>query len=217
VTDSAPVPAPRDADWVQWVRRLAAIAQTGLHFAETTYEQDRYAELAGLAAQMMAALSDSHPAALLTLLGSDDGYATPKVDVRAAVHDDLGRVLLVRERVDGGWTLPGGWADVGESVREGIEREVREESGLLVRSRRLLGIYERDRWGHPPLPFAIYKVVVACDVIGGEPAASTAETDGAGFFPPDDPPPLSLGRTSAALLARVFAHYTAPTLPTDFD
>ena len=71
--------------------------------------------------------------------------------------------------------------------------------------------------GHPPLPFAIYKVVVACDVIGGEPAASTAETDGVGFFPPDDPPPLSVGRTSAALLARVIAHYSDPTLPTDFD
>ena len=93
MTDSPPVPAPTDADWVQWVRRLQAIAQTGLHFAETAYERDRYAELAGLAAQMMAALSDSHPAALLTLLGSDDGYATPKVDVRAAVHLQLERAL----------------------------------------------------------------------------------------------------------------------------
>ena len=98
---------------------------------------------------MTAALRDADPEVVRMLFRAQDGYATPKLDVRAAVFDQAGRVLLVRERVDGAWAMPGGWADVGESLAEGAVREVREESGYDVVIDRLLGLYERERWGHP--------------------------------------------------------------------
>jgi 8-oxo-dGTP pyrophosphatase MutT (NUDIX family) len=54
------------------------------------------------------------------------------VDVQAAVFRDGDRILLVKEPEDGGWSLAGGWADVGESTAEAVVREVREESGYRV-------------------------------------------------------------------------------------
>jgi ADP-ribose pyrophosphatase YjhB (NUDIX family) len=200
--------------WLSWLRELHGIAQAGLAYADSPYDLQRYERLRELAADMTAALSGAEPEQLRLLFGGEAGYLTPKLDVRAAVFDPAGQVLLVREVTDGRWTLPGGWADVGESVAEGAVREVREESGYVVAATRLLGIYERERWGHPPLPFFTLKVVVGARLLGGEAATST-ETDGVGWFARDDIPPLSLGRCSPQLLARVFAHHDDPGLPPD--
>ncbi|MDQ3795264.1 MAG: NUDIX domain-containing protein [Actinomycetota bacterium] len=71
------------------------------------------------------------------------------MDVRAAVFDG-DKILLVKGSDDGGWSLPGGWADVGESPTEAAVREVREESGYRVRAVSLISAYDRDRQGHPP-------------------------------------------------------------------
>lgn len=206
--------------WLGWARRVAALAQSGLHYAEGQYDRERYTELQRIAADMLAALAGAPPEPVHRLLVPERGYATPKLDVRAAVFDGAGRLLLVRERADGGWTMPGGWADVGDSPTETAVREVREEAGLETRVSGLLGIYERDRWGHDPLPFAIWKVVLRADVVGGV-AAPGPETDGVGFFAPGEVgtpggAPLSTTRLTAALLDRVFAHADR-TLPPDLD
>ena len=97
--------------------RLAALAQDGLTFAADDYDLDRYRQLSGLAAELLAALSGRPPGELAVELGRDSGYATPKVDVRGAVFDERDRVLLMREKTDGRWSLPGGWADPGEAPR----------------------------------------------------------------------------------------------------
>ena len=202
--------------WAPWVEELRSIAAAGLAYSESPYDRDRYTRLLTIGADMTAALRDADPEVVRMLFRAQDGYATPKLDVRAAVFDQAGRVLLVRERVDGAWAMPGGWADVGESLAEGAVREVREESGYDVAIDRLLGLYERERWGHPPLPFFTLKAVVAAHVVGGAPATSS-ETDEVGWFARDALPPLSLGRNSAALMARVFAHADDPTLTPDVD
>ena len=202
--------------WLGWVRELHSIAQAGLTYAVSPYDTQRYARLRELAADMTAELADAPPPRLRLLLGSEQGYLTPKLDVRAAVFDADGQVLLVRERIDGGWTLPGGWADVGESLAEGAVREVREESGYVVEVDRLLGLYDRERWGHPPLPLFTLKAVLACRLLGGE-AAVSIETDGVGWFDRAMVPPLSEGRCSPRLLARVFEHHDDPGLPPDLD
>ncbi|RJK96967.1 NUDIX hydrolase [Vallicoccus soli] len=207
---SAPAP------WLGWVRELQSMAQAGLTYSDNPYDLERYARLRGLAAAMLAELADADPERVRLLLEAETGYLTPKLDVRAAVHDAEGRVLLVREVQDGLWTLPGGWADVGESLAEGAVREVREESGYVVERDRLLGFYERERWGHPPMPAFTLKAVVACRLVGGAPAHST-ETDGVGWYARDALPPLSTGRCSPQLLARVFAHHDDPSLPPDLD
>jgi ADP-ribose pyrophosphatase YjhB (NUDIX family) len=202
--------------WLARVRELQSLAQAGLTYSRDPYDLERYARLRGLAAEMLAELGGADPERVRLQLEAETGYLTPKLDVRAAVHDDEGRVLLVREVQDGRWTLPGGWADVGESLAEGAVREVREESGYVVELDRLLGFYERERWGHPPLAAFTLKAVVACRLVGGEPTPST-ETDAIGWYARDDVPPLSVGRCSPQLLARVFEHLDESSLPPDID
>ena len=98
---------PNEIRWLDWCSRLQAIAQTGLTFASDAYDIERYHAIRDIAAEMIAAGGDANVSAIRNLLASDSGYATPKVDVRGAVfHAD--KILLVRERSDGKWTLPGG-------------------------------------------------------------------------------------------------------------
>lgn len=202
--------------WLGWVRQLHSLAQAGLTYATNPYDLQRYATLRAVTAEMAAALAESEPERVRLLVDGEVGYLTPKLDVRAAVHDPAGRVLLVQEASDGRWTLPGGWADVGESLVEGAVREVREESGYVVAADRLLGVYERERWGHPPMPHFTLKVVVAARLLSGQ-ATPSLETSAVGWFGRSEVPPLSEGRCSPRLLARVFEHYDDPTLPPDLD
>ena len=205
-----------DAAWLRRVRALQAVAQEGLTYAQNPFDAARYARLKELTAEIAQALGGGDPAPLRLAVEQSEGYLTPKLDVRAAVFDDEGRVLLVRERSDGRWTLPGGWADVGEGVAAGAVREVREESGYEVVHERLLGLYDRERWGHPPMSWYTLKAVSACRLVGGE-ARLSDETDAVAWFGRDELPELSPGRTSLPLLRRVFEHHDDPTLPPDVD
>ncbi len=211
-----PTGLPRLLDWT---RRLQAIAQTGLTFAKDPYDVERYHAVRQLAAEMAASGPEGlDEVELVDLFARDTGYTTPKVDVRAVVFDSGGHLLLVRERADGGWTLPGGWADVGESPAENVVREVREESGFEVRAVKVLAVYDRDRHPHPPMLTAVYKLFVRCEITGGAALQVTLETVGAGFFAEDAiPQGLSTGRVTASQIRRFFEHYRQPDLPTDFD
>ena len=112
-----------EPDWLAWARRLNALAQTGLTFAENPYDIERSAAIRTIAAEMIAHQSDAEMGRVLDLFASDAGYATPKVDDRGVVFQG-GKMLLVQERSDGLWTLPGGWADVGDSLADAVVREV---------------------------------------------------------------------------------------------
>lgn len=119
------------------------------------------------------------------------------------VLDVEGSVLLVRERSDGLWTLPGVWVDVGDSPGESAEREVKEESGYEVRAARLLALWDRDKHPHPPLPFHVFKLFFLCELEGGTPLEASMETDGVGFFAEDAMPGLSLGRVTPEQVGRL--------------
>ena len=204
-----------DTPWLAWVRRLQAIAQTGLTFSEDTYDRERYEQIRDIAAEIMADHTGMDAAAIVDLFRGQEGYATPKVDVRGAVFDDE-RLLLVRERIDGLWTLPGGWADVGDSPAEAVVREIWEESGYEARATRLVALYDRNKQGHPPMPFHAYKAFFVCDLLGGS-AAVSHETTAVGFFARTEIPPLSTGRVTTHQIERMFAHHANPELPTEFD
>ncbi|WP_336921959.1 NUDIX hydrolase N-terminal domain-containing protein [Aquipuribacter sp. SD81] len=197
--------------------RLAALAQDGLTFAGNDYETERYTAISGLAVELLAAVSGRDGTELAVELGRDSGYATPKVDVRGACFDERERVLLMRERVDGLWSLPGGWADPGDTPTGAVVREVREEAGADVVVTKLVGCWDRDARGHvPPLPVAVVKLFFLCEVRAlGEPdALETLET---GWFDLDGLPPLSLGRVDEHELRRCLAHHRDPSLPTELD
>lgn len=202
--------------WLDWAKRLQAIAQTGLTYGKEPYDLERYAAVRQIAAEMMAeggGVGDWAP--VLELFSRDAGYATPKVDVRAAVFRD-DRVLLVKEREDGCWTLPGGWADVGDAPSLAAVREVKEESGYDVVATKLAAVYDRNRHDHPPIPFHAYKLFFLCDLIGGQPATSY-ETLAVDFVAEDQLPPLSLGRVTMAQISHLFDHHRHPEWPTSFD
>ena len=201
--------------WLTWVRQIQAIAQTGLTYTKDVYDIERYHALSTLAAEIAAQHTDTPFTLIRDLFTAEVGHATPKVDVRAAVFC-AEKILLVRERADGLWTLPGGWADVGESPSLAAVREAAEESGYQTRAIKLLALYDRDKHGHPPHPFHIYKLIFQCELLGGAPTQSE-ETDGVDFFAEHQLPPLSMGRVTAAQIVRLFAHYRNPHWPTDFD
>jgi ADP-ribose pyrophosphatase YjhB (NUDIX family) len=204
-----------DPDWLRWARRIHALAQNGSAYTEGVFDRERYAELKTIAAAMMAAYGDSTPEHVLGLWAMEEGYATPKVDVRAAVFRG-GEILLVRERSDGRWALPGGWADVGDTPAQCVEREVLEEAGLTVRATHLVALHDGSRNGHPPRPYHVYKLLFLCELVGGV-ATTSIETDEVAFFAEDALPPLSFGRVNEAQVALCFRHMREPMLPTEFD
>jgi len=201
--------------WQSLAQRIQAIAQTGLAYAATPYDADRYRELSAIAASMIAGPEPERIALAADLFATEQGYATPRVDVRAAVFQE-DRVLLVRERADGLWTLPGGWAEVGQSAAESIEREVQEESGYIVRAVKLVACWDRNKHPHPPIPVHAYKLLFRCELLGGAPVPS-AETTESGFFAEDQIPPLSLTRILPEQIRFVFECLRNPAAPTAFD
>jgi len=201
--------------WLDWVQRLQAIAHNGLHYAENDYDAERYQKIRDLAVEMAAAHTGASPEKIDDIYAQEDGYITPKVDVRGAVFKD-DAILLVREKVDGLWSLPGGWADIGDAPSEAIEREIYEESGYEARAVKLIALYDRNQHDHDPYPFHAYKLFFLCELIGGE-ARATNETTDVAFFTEDALPPLSTTRVTEKQIARLFEHHRHPNLPTDFD
>jgi ADP-ribose pyrophosphatase YjhB (NUDIX family) len=205
-----------DPQWLVWAKKLQGIAQTGLTYAGDPFDIERYESVRLVAAEMMAAGSmEQSVDFFVKLLNKDVGYATPKVDVRAAVFRE-GRLLLVREREDGLWSLPGGWADIGDSPSVAAVREVKEESGYDVKARKLLALLDRNLHGHPPIPYHAYKLFFLCDLVGGS-AHAEPESDAVDFFAKDGIPQLSLTRVTPAQIARIFEHSFHPEWPTQFD
>jgi len=201
--------------WLVVGRELKAIAQIGLTFSQDPFDRQRYERIRELAAALVADGSDSDAAKVLDLFQRDLGYATPKVDVRGAAFRE-GRVLMVREVSDGGWTLPGGWADVNQTAAECVVREISEESGFQARALKLAAVHDY-RKRHPPRHIdSIYKMFFICDLVGGS-ARPSHETSDVAFFSRSELPVLSVGRTTAEQIELMFRHAERPDLPTDFD
>lgn len=206
----------KNPTWLEWAQHLQSISQTGLAYCKDPFDQERYEAIRAIAAEMMASGAGQTDAPeIVDLFKLDVGYATPKVDVRAAVFEQ-DRLLLVREREDGCWTLPGGWADIGSPPSLNVIREVREESGYESEVVKLAAVYDRNLHGHPPIPFYTYKLFFLARLTGGTPAHSV-ETDGVGFFDESGIPPLSLTRVTTAQIRHMFDHHRHPDWPTSFD
>lgn len=206
--------------WLRWARKLQEIAQNGLYynrppFRDSPFDVERFQQVREVASEIMAHHSDVDAQQISGLFANEHGHATPKIDLRAAVFRDH-KILLVKERSDGRWTLPGGWADVNESPAEGVVRETREESGYEVRAVKLIALLDKSKHQHPPGTFHTYKAFFLCELVGGE-ARPNLEVDEIGFFGRDELPALSTARVTASQIERLFQHNGDPNLPTDFD
>jgi ADP-ribose pyrophosphatase YjhB (NUDIX family) len=198
--------------------RLAALAQDGLTYGADQYDLDRYRQLSRLAAELFSVLSGRPADELAVELGRDSGYATPKIEVRGVIFDDRERVLLMREKIDGRWSVPGGWADPGEPPSVAVTRETLEESGYPSVAVKLIACWDREVQGNPPpLLVHVYKLFFLCHRDGAAQPPAALETLDVGWFGLDGLPPLSLGRVSHRQLERALAHHRDPSLPTEFD
>lgn len=201
--------------WLRWAREIQALAQTGRMYALNDYQHQRYDRLSEIAAEMVSQQMTLDPASVSAAFAEPCGYATPRIDVRAAVFQE-GRLLLVRENSDGGWTMPGGWADVGDLPSQAAEREAWEESGFHVQARRLVGVYDANRFGTLAL-FHAYKLLFLCEILDGQPTPSN-ETSAVAFFARQAlPAELSIHRTPPRLIESAFRAYADPNAPTEFD
>jgi ADP-ribose pyrophosphatase YjhB (NUDIX family) len=196
-------------------RRLLALSQVGLHFTTNEYDRERYRETAQLAAQLLANEANLPAERLLSTWCVEDGYATPKVDVRGAVFRER-QVLLVRETTDGRWTLPGGWADINDTPTIAVEKEIEQESGFTAKAVKLAALYDRHRRNHPSYLFHVWKAFFICEITGGA-ARTSYETDAVEFFDVDRLPELSTGRSTAAQIQRMYEHHQHRDWPTEFD
>jgi ADP-ribose pyrophosphatase YjhB (NUDIX family) len=207
--------APADASLLDFARAAQAIAQNGLTFTRDPFDRERYIQLTELVTALLCAQLQIPPATARAFWEGERGYATPKVDVRGGIFDG-DRVLLVRERSDGCWTLPGGWVDVNDSPSAAVAREILEESGYRARAVKLAALVDKNRHPHPPGVHHIYKLFFVCELTGGAPATGI-ETDAVEFFALQALPPLSRGRVLASQIERLYRHRLEPALPTDFD
>ena len=201
--------------WLKIAREIQQLAQTGAAFAVTDYEKDRYKRLTEITAEIIEHHTDLELESVEKVLMEHPGYATPKIDVRAAVIKD-GKILLVQESTDNCWAMPGGWADVGNIPSEVAIRETREESGFDVKPLKVIGVYDANRAGGRLEFFHAFKIIFLCELIGGEATPSDEILD-VKFFEFNDLPALSLNRTNEKHLNEIKLHLLNPERKTFFD
>ncbi|WP_298623987.1 NUDIX hydrolase [uncultured Legionella sp.] len=200
---------------IQIADSLLAIAQNGLLFTKDPFEKERYLQIQKIAASILADKSGLTSDKIIELFSCEKGYATPKLDVRGAVFKE-DKILLVKERSDQLWTLPGGWIDINESPSEAVCKEILEESGFETKAIKLMALFDKNKHAHPPQLPHTYKIFFICQLIGGEKKTSI-ETAEVAFFTRDQLPDLSLNRVIHSQIIRAFEHWNDMHLPTDFD
>jgi ADP-ribose pyrophosphatase YjhB (NUDIX family) len=200
--------------WLKLIAEIQAISQSGLTFTENDFDKERYIRLTEISAELASSCTNKSPENINEIFSLEKGYATPKIDVRSFVLKD-NKVLLVKERSDGLWTLPGGFADVTESASQAVVRETKEESGYDVAAIKLLALWDKLRHGHPLHWPHIYKCFFHCEYLSGE-ATENIEISEVDFFDMDKIPSLSTPRVTETQLNRLHQLVKSPG-PTVFD
>ncbi|WP_190810120.1 NUDIX hydrolase N-terminal domain-containing protein [Flagellimonas sp. S3867] len=185
------------------IKRIKAISEIGLVYAQDPYDRERYEELQQISLNLMSNIGDTAIEVLQEFFMPQDDYPTPKVDVRGFVLNEKDEILMAKESIDGKWTIPGGWADIGSTPSEIAIKEIEEETGLKVEVVKLLAVYDKQVHPHPPEPYYIYKLNFFCKIVGGE-LKPGFDMLGAEFFALDSLPELSEERILESQLKHLF-------------
>nr|WKN39500.1 NUDIX hydrolase [Tunicatimonas sp. TK19036] len=202
-------------DWLTTAQRIQSIAQAGLTYCENSYDRERYEELMTLSVRIVSDYTNVPFEKITDLYAREEGYLTPKVDIRGVIFQE-GKLLMVQEKIDNGWTVPGGWADVGYSPSEIAVKEVQEEAGIEVAPERLLAVLDKKCHSHPPTPYYTYKIFIQCRHVSGS-IKPGMETKGVGFFGLDELPPLSVERLTLSQIQLLFEFQADPAKSAIFD
>jgi len=185
------------------IKQIQALSEIGIHYAHNEFDHERYREISGICFSLISDITDLPVEKIRISMMESDGYKTPKVDVRAVVFNDQDEILMVKERIDDCWSLPGGWADIGYTPSEVAVKETREEAGALVDPQRILAILDKRCHDHPLDIFYIYKIFLECRFIGWV-EKDCKETSETGFFGLNNLPSLSLPRNTLSQLELMF-------------
>ena len=206
----------KGTELIYLAQRIRALSQTALTYSKDDYEIERSHELIEISHRITSLVTGMNEKEITSLYVPQKEYITPKVDIRAVVFNEKGEILLVREKTDGRWAMPGGWSDVGFSPKEVVVKETKEETGLDVRAERILAIMDKRCHPHPPGSFYVYKLFILCKVIGGT-FNETFDILDKGFFALDNLPPLSLERTLPEQILLMDKLHKDPSAPVYFD
>ena len=185
------------------VNAVASVARTGLGWTETQlYEKERYERILELTAEMAELLAQGPQTSsdglatelkagwLAQVQPGAAGYVTPKVSTGALCFDPEGRVLLGKRGDSGAWFIPTGWQEVGLTPAQNVVKEVREETGILCQTLRLIAVrdtrFYRTTVGGPsmPNPGTLHNIALTflCKALSSEFKLHPLETQEAGFF-----------------------------------
>lgn len=201
--------------WLSWAKQLQSIAQAGLTYSENKYDIERFQQIRNLSVEILSEYTGINNEKIQELFCNETGYQTPKVDIRGAIFKE-NRILLVRESIDGCWSMPGGWAEVNLSIKENIVKEAKEEAGLNVVPKRLIAVLDRNKHNEPTTAYGIYKFFVLCELIDGA-FEKNIETEESNFFSLTDLPPLSIERNTKKQIEMCFASQLHDNFFTIFD
>lgn len=201
--------------WLKWAIEIQSLAQAGLAYTNNVYDIERYERLREISAEMIAEKSNISLDKVKDLFCNETGYQTPKIDTRAVIFKD-NKILLTHEN-NGTWSLPGGWCDVLESVRSNTIKEVKEETGLDVKTLKIISVQDRNKHNKPIYAYGVCKVFVLCRVIGGE-FIKNIETTEIKYFSLDEiPNNLAEEKTNKEQIKMCFEAYQDENWRTQFD
>lgn len=149
---------------------LRILAKNGLHYTDDPYDRERYERILELTSEYYGEAVKLPTETIQERFANELGHVTPKVGGRAAIFNDDGQALLIKRRDDGTWSHPGGFTEPNERPVDTAVRETKEETGLDVEPRGLVGVYPRIAGEYGPHGFV--GLVYLCEVVGGNMASS---------------------------------------------
>ncbi len=198
------------------IKRLHALAEIGLEYTENPYDVERYHEMRDITLALLEKMTRVPVKEIVPVIEERNGYRTPKVDVRAVVFNEQDQILLIQEKADEKWAMPGGWTDISYSPGEVAEKECMEEAGLEVKASRLLAIMDKQKQGMPPGFEYIYKIFLLCKKTGDN-ISLGLETMDVGWFNIDNLPPLSLPRNTEEQIKMMYEYHKGQRTVPYFD
>ena len=198
------------------IKKLKAITDVGLLYANNEYDKERYSALQNISFKLLNIVSGKSIESLKESFPSVKDYPTPKVDIRGLLLSADKKILLIKESADGKWSLPGGWADIGETPKEVIIKEFKEETGLDVIPKALLALFDKRMHAHPPQPFYVYKMVFYCEPVSSHINKGFDVLDAA-YFDVEHLPELSEDRILKSQVELVYKKVISSDLTSYFD
>jgi len=198
------------------IKQIKAISQIGLTYSSDDYNLSRYKELENISYKLHLLFTGIPIEELENFYLNKKEYPTPKTDIRAVIFNDQHEILLVKEQTNQKWSLPGGWADIGLSPKETAVNEVAEETGLIVKPKKLLAVLDKKYYPHPSELEYVYKYFIECSIEGGEITKAHDITE-VSFFNQNSIPTVSEERVLKSQIDLMFEFHYNPDKETIFD